>query len=124
MEIKIFENKIDAYKNVIKSTIGNFNKKSINLGLFTGETSIPFYKELTENNYLKHFKCIKTFNLDEYLDKNCIPLDKSNIHSYKYFMNQHLFSKTKEINIQNFFPTISNNKTFEDIIFENGRINF
>jgi glucosamine-6-phosphate deaminase len=58
------------------------------LGLPTGSTPIGMYKALI-NKYKDNisFQNVRTFNLDEY-----IGLDKTNINSYRYFMDENLFS--------------------------------
>lgn len=60
------------------------------LGLATGSTPIGTYKQLVEW-YLKgdiDFSQVTSVNLDEY-----IGLDGTNEQSYRYFMNEHLFTK-------------------------------
>ncbi len=83
------------------------------LGLATGKTMAPFYKELV-SHYRKRkidFSKIKTFNLDEYT-KN------SRFHSY---MSRYFFSKVniKKGNIH--FPS-SNAKAYEKEIKKSGGI--
>lgn len=62
-------------------------KKAV-LGLATGSTPTKVYDYLVQ--FYKEgrlsFKNVVTFNLDEYF-----PMDPSSIHSYKRFMNEHLF---------------------------------
>ena len=57
------------------------------LGLPTGSTPIGMYQEVI-NLYKDNisFQNVRTFNLDEY-----VGLDKTNINSYRYFMNENLF---------------------------------
>ena len=59
------------------------------LGLATGSSPIRVYEELVRQHKEEglSFKNVVTFNLDEYL-----PMEKSNIHSYHYFMHEHLFN--------------------------------
>ncbi|MFD0760558.1 glucosamine-6-phosphate deaminase [Lutibacter aestuarii] len=59
------------------------------LGLATGSSPIKVYEELVRmhNEEGLSFKNVVTFNLDEYY-----PMDKSSVHSYYYFMHQHLFN--------------------------------
>jgi glucosamine-6-phosphate deaminase len=60
------------------------------LGLATGSSPIGTYEQLAEW-YRKgdiDFSQVTTVNLDEYCG-----LDENNKQSYRYFMNQHLFSK-------------------------------
>jgi glucosamine-6-phosphate deaminase len=69
------------------------NKQSQNktcvLGLATGSSPIRVYEELVRQHKEEglSFKNVVTFNLDEYL-----PMEKSNIQSYHYFMHEHLFN--------------------------------
>ncbi len=67
------------------------------LGLATGSTPVGMYKILAEMNRKGEidFSEVKSYNLDEYY-----PLDASNDQSYRYFMNENLFSKVN-INIEN-----------------------
>ena len=71
------------------------------LGLPTGSTPIGMYQEVI-NRYKDNisFQNVRTFNLDEY-----VGLDKSNINSYRYFMDENLFShidiKEENIHIPN-----------------------
>ncbi|GGA24721.1 glucosamine-6-phosphate deaminase [Psychrobacillus lasiicapitis] len=66
------------------------------LGLATGSTMIPIYKRLAESSL--DFSEVTAFNLDEY-----IGLEPTNINSYAYFMQEHLFGHKpfKETNIPN-----------------------
>lgn len=59
------------------------------LGLATGSTPIGTYKKLIEKNQKGDidFSRVTTFNLDEYY-----PISQSNDQSYRYFMNDQLFS--------------------------------
>ncbi len=71
------------------------------LGLPTGSTPIGMYQEVI-NRYKDNisFQNVRTFNLDEY-----VGLDKSNLNSYRYFMDENLFShidiKEENIHIPN-----------------------
>lgn len=60
------------------------------LGLATGSTPIGLYDELVNMNKMNEidFSDVTTFNLDEYY-----PISPENDQSYRYFMNEHLFSK-------------------------------
>jgi glucosamine-6-phosphate deaminase len=70
------------------------------LGLATGSSPIKVYEELVRMHKEEglSFQNVVTFNLDEYY-----PMDKSSVHSYYYFMHQHLFNhidiKPQNINI-------------------------
>lgn len=69
------------------------NKKQKNelcvLGLATGSSPIKVYQELVRMHQEEglSFSNVVVFNLDEYF-----PMDKNSIHSYHYFMHQHLFN--------------------------------
>ncbi len=67
------------------------------LGLATGSTPIGTYDNLVEkyNNGDIDFSKVRTVNLDEY-----VGLDGSHNQSYRYFMNEHLFSRVN-INVNN-----------------------
>lgn len=77
------------------------NKPCI-LGLATGSSPIKVYEELVRMHKEEglSFSNVVTFNLDEYY-----PMDKSSVHSYHYFMHQHLFNhidiNPENINIPN-----------------------
>ena len=58
------------------------------LGLATGSTMIPVYKQWTASDL--DFSDVISFNLDEY-----VGLDASSPNSYAYFMEEHLFGKKK-----------------------------
>ncbi len=70
------------------------------LGLATGSTPIGMYSELIKKHQGGEldFSGVTTFNLDEYY-----PISPKNEQSYRYFMNENLFSKInvdeKNINI-------------------------
>ncbi|MFK5878652.1 MAG: glucosamine-6-phosphate deaminase [Flavobacteriaceae bacterium] len=72
------------------------------LGLATGSSPIRVYEELVRMHREEglSFANVVTFNLDEYY-----PMEKQSVHSYHYFMHQHLFDhidiKPDNINIPN-----------------------
>lgn len=71
------------------------------LGLATGSTPIGVYDQLVEW-YKKgdlDFSKVHTVNLDEYKG-----LDEKNTQSYRYFMNQHLFSRVNIERKNTFVP--------------------
>ena len=72
------------------------NKHCI-LGLATGSSPIKVYEELVRMHKEEglSFSNVITFNLDEYY-----PMDKNSVHSYHYFMHQHLFNHI-DINLEN-----------------------
>lgn len=59
------------------------------LGLATGSTPLEMYQQLIHNHKEKgtSYKDVKTFNLDEY-----VGLEPTHPQSYRYFMNENLFS--------------------------------
>ena len=65
-------------------------KKNLVLGLATGRTMIPFYKNLVKviNNRETSTNNIRTFNLDEY-----VGLSFGDKRSLRYFMEKNFFSK-------------------------------
>lgn len=65
------------------------------LGLPTGSTPIGMYEEVVKQRHSISFQNVRTFNLDEYTD-----VDKSNINSYRYYMDKNLFSHI-DINEEN-----------------------
>lgn len=77
-------------------------KEDAVLGLATGSTPIGTYDNLVEkyNNGEIDFSKVKTVNLDEY-----VGLDGNHNQSYRYFMNEHLFSRVnidlKNTNVPN-----------------------
>ena len=58
------------------------------LGLATGSSPIKVYEELVRQHREEglSFENVVTFNLDEYL-----PMKEASVHSYHYFMQEHLF---------------------------------
>ncbi len=72
------------------------------LGLATGSSPIKVYEELVRMHKEDglSFSNVVTFNLDEYYS-----MDKNSVHSYYYFMHQHLFNhidiNPENINIPN-----------------------
>jgi len=61
-------------------------KPNLVMGLATGRTMEKLYEKLAETDL--DFSLCRTFNLDEY-----VGLPAENKHSYRYYMNEHLFSK-------------------------------
>ena len=87
MKVIILKDKKQVSSKVEKivSNLVNKNPHAI-LGLATGKTMIPLYKNLIKQNL--DFSKIKTFNLDEY-----VGLKATNKKSFHYFMNKYFFSK-------------------------------
>ena len=79
---------------IVAQEIANLIREKTNrnescvLGLATGSSPIKVYEELVRMHKEDglSFVNVITFNLDEYY-----PMDKNNIQSYHYFMNEHLF---------------------------------
>lgn len=93
-------------------------KQNAVLGLATGSTMIPLYKELVKL-YKKgeiDFSKVRTFNLDEYADSS--PGNKKSFH---YYMDKHLFSKVNIKKEYIHFPS-SNGIKYEKQIKKSGGI--
>lgn len=87
MNILILNNKKECAKlaaSIVKQIIKK--KKSATLGLASGNTMIPVYKEILKNKL--DFSKVKTFNLDEYYQ---IKDQRKSMHAY---MEKNLFSKS------------------------------
>ena len=90
----IFESAKDASIEVAHEIADLIRKKQDKgktcvLGLATGSSPISVYQELVRLHKEEglSFKNVVTFNLDEYL-----PMQADSIHSYYYFMHEHLFN--------------------------------
>lgn len=104
------------------------NKNCV-LGLATGSSPIRVYEELVRQHKEEglSFYNVITFNLDEYL-----PMEKSNIQSYYYFMHEHLFNHVDIPSENVHIPdgTVSSDKTvayclsYEKKIKEHGGLDF
>lgn len=115
MEIKIVENEIELgnfVSDVLQDVMmeKNNKKQKTVIGLATGTTPIPVYKELSKR-YAEgrvDFENAISFNLDEY-----IGLDYLNKNSYHKFMEDNLF---KHINIskENIFIPDGNSINVEE----------
>ncbi len=96
--MKVF---IDTPENIAKKAADRYvellaEKPDAILGFATGSTPLGLYTELAKRyeNGEVSFKDVKSFNLDEY-----VGLDGTHDQSYRYFMNENLFSKI-DIDIQ------------------------
>ena len=101
-------------------------EKPFVLGLATGSSPIPIYQSLVskyQNGDFSFPSNLITVNLDEYY-----PMKGEDSHSYRYFMNNHLFSKVNidinnthvpngEVNEENVLKTC---EEYEKFIDENG----
>lgn len=99
MNVYIFKNETEIAKLVAKEIVSQVKKKPNSvLGLATGNTMLPLYKELVEDYNLNgtNYEQVKTFNLDEY-----VGLAKQNKDSYYFYMQKNLFHfiNVKEKNI-------------------------
>ncbi len=76
-------------------------KPSCVLGLATGTTPLAMYRELIRLHREEglDFARVTTFNLDEY-----VGLGPSDPHSYRYFMQEHLFGQINIASQQTHFP--------------------
>jgi len=89
----IFDNSVSGSKIVATEIANLIQEKQKNnelcvLGLATGSSPIKVYEELVRLHKEEglSFQNVVTFNLDEYY-----PMSPDSIHSYHYFMHQHLF---------------------------------
>ena len=94
INIKFFEHQrlgsIEVAKEIAKTIKKTqFLNKNCVLGLATGSSPIDTYSNLVRMHKEEglSFKNVITFNLDEYLEMN-----PNSIHSYHYFMHEHLFN--------------------------------
>ena len=89
MRVVIAKNTEEMGKKAADLIAEEMNKKtSFVLGLATGSTPLPLYKDLVKRNKAGEmdFSTVITFNLDEY-----VGLDPAHDQSYRYFMNKNLF---------------------------------
>ena len=103
MRIIIFKNANDVAQEAAQFFVKRISAKlNAVLGLATGSTVLPLYRELIRANQQSRvsFKQITTFNLDEYLG-----IKSDHPQSYRQFMNEQLFQHI-DIHLQNtFLPT-------------------
>lgn len=119
MKIIIAKNKKESIKKAVSiiSAIIKKKPKSV-LGLATGKTMVPLYKELVKK-YKKNeinFSKVSTFNLDEYSD-----LSENDKKSFHYFMNKYFFNHVNISKKNIHFPD-SNFEKYEKMIFASGGI--
>lgn len=89
MRVIIVKDTEEMGKKAADLIAGEMKKKtSFVLGLATGSTPLPLYKEFVKRNKAGKidFSTVITFNLDEY-----VGLDPAHDQSYRYFMNENLF---------------------------------
>lgn len=90
MIVKVFENEEIVGHAAADAIIAQVNAKPESvLGLPTGSSPVPTYRTLisAKKEGRVSFKNVKTFNLDEY-----VGLDPTHEQSYRYFMNDNLFT--------------------------------
>ena len=96
------------------------DKPNAILGLATGSSPIPTYKNLIAA-YAKgetSFKEVSSFNLDEYINP---PFEEA---TYRYFMKDNLFSHV-DIDLKNtHFPSKENMKEYDEEIVKAGGVDF
>ncbi|MFH1904983.1 MAG: glucosamine-6-phosphate deaminase [bacterium] len=89
MRVIIVKNAEEMGKKAVDLIAEEMEKKtSFVLGLATGSTPLPLYKDFIKRNKAGEmdFSTVITFNLDEY-----VGLDPAHNQSYRYFMNENLF---------------------------------
>lgn len=99
MKLIILKNKTEVAQLLSKIIIDVIKvKPNAILGLATGSSPIETYDLLIVDakNNKRDWSQVKTFNLDEYVG---LPPDHKK--SYRYFMNHHLFSHIKSLNLAN-----------------------
>jgi len=89
MKVYVYKSVEELSKDVAKLIISNVNKNpKCVLGLATGNTMLPIYKELVKDYKTNqtNYENVKTFNLDEYAGLHYL-----NKNSYHYYMKKNLF---------------------------------
>lgn len=102
------------------------NTPTLKLGLATGRTMEAVYNELVNlhTNEDLDFSSCTTFNLDEY-----IGLPSKDKHSYRYYMNTHLFDRVNINKNQTHLPNgvaqdeVAEGERYEKLIKESGGVN-
>ncbi len=120
MEVIIVEDEIQVGK-VAADAIARLirRKPDCVLGLATGSTPIPCYRELIRLHKEEglDFSRVTTFNLDEYY-----PIDPRHEQSYRYFMNVHLFDHINIDKRSTFVPDGTTPDPFEHCQWYEGQI--
>ena len=119
MKIIIAKSKKESIKKAVSIISRTIKKKpKIVLGLATGNTVIPLYKELVKK-YKRNeinFSKVSTFNLDEYSN-----LSENDKRSFHYFMNKYFFNHVNISKKNIHFPD-SNFEKYEKEIKKSGGI--
>jgi glucosamine-6-phosphate deaminase len=94
------------------------------LGLSTGNSPIGIYEKLVRDHIQNgtSYKSVTTFNLDEY-----VGLDGASEHSYRYFMDKHLFDHLNINKSNTYVPSGIGNleencRIYEEIVKNKGGI--
>nr|ACN42859.1 glucosamine-6-phosphate deaminase [Mycoplasmopsis synoviae] len=122
LKVKIFKNKKDASLFLASFLVSLLEKSpQFNLGLATGDSPLDLYSFFAQKAKEKNLVLskIQTFNLDEYLN-----LDETSKKSYRYFMNENLFSKVGIDKSQTHFPLENNYDSYDELIDKKGGIDF
>jgi len=85
MEIIRVKDANEGGKKAFEIIANGMNNGAKVLGLATGSTPVPMYKEMTDSDL--DFSNMTSVNLDEY-----VGLGGSDAQSYRFFMNDHLFN--------------------------------
>jgi len=121
MNVIVKENDNEIAKELGRIIIDKVKSKpNIVLGLATGSSPIPLYKEIVRlaKEEDVSFKNVITFNLDEY-----VGLSKGNKQSYYYFMHENLFKYLDINNERNIrFPSKENYLVYDKWIENAGGI--
>lgn len=127
MRVIITEHAAELAARATQVIIEQIHKKDNSvLGLATGTTPIILYKSLCHayKGGEVSFRQVSTFNLDEYYN-----LPPSHHQSYRYFMDEHLFSNIDILPENTFLPTcmadedaLEQGSKYETLIAERGGI--
>ena len=120
IELHLKPNKDDVGEEIASRMLEKIEvNPNLVLGLATGSSPLPLYKELIKQSKPKNisFKNIKTFNLDEY-----VGLDAANNQSYRYFMNENLFKHLDFNKDEHYFPSNENFNEYDSMIEKAGGV--
>jgi glucosamine-6-phosphate deaminase len=84
MDVKVFDNDVEAGKAAFEIIKQGMDNGATTLGLATGSTPVQMYKAMTASDV--DFSNMTSVNLDEY-----VGMAPDNDQSYRYFMQSHLF---------------------------------
>ena len=86
MKVIRVENQVEGAKVALEILKEKLAQGAKTLGLATGSSPIEFYKQIIASNL--DLSELTSVNLDEY-----VGLSEDNPQSYRYFMNEQLFTK-------------------------------